>query len=219
MDTKSFETLLTDLYDRYFPAGKAEISKLVEKYNGQEFDAVYHMLLKYNYSNHPKYEKDIEKPASVKNLIQQYSTGNYILRNIVASKISQEQVIDQKIEEANEKIKSTADQVSSEVKNQVQEFNSFIAEKKKEIEFLMQSIREQKEKPKVEDSNIEVKLNILWTGSEIILPKEVANFTKDTRFVCQDIKGELIGLEVKDVFWDFVSSPGKCIKDITIDKF
>lgn len=83
----------------------------------------------------------------------------------------------------------------------------------------MQSIREQKEKPKVEDSNIEVKLNILWTGSEIILPKEVANFTKDTRFVCQDIKGELIGLEVKDVFWDFVSSPGKCIKDITIDKF
>ena len=49
MDRNSFNNLLTDLYEIYQPSKKADIPGLLEKYNGQEFDALYHIFFKYNY--------------------------------------------------------------------------------------------------------------------------------------------------------------------------
>ena len=49
MTKENFEVLLSDLYDIYNPGKKTDISNILEKYNGQEYEAVYQLLFKYNY--------------------------------------------------------------------------------------------------------------------------------------------------------------------------
>lgn len=219
MNRANFETLLSDLYDRYSPGDKDKIPVLLDKYVlGQEFNAVYHMLLRYNWPNNSKYEKNFESPDNVKRLISKYNNGEYILRNITEPKISQEQVIEQKIDEVNKTIKISSEQLENEIQQKLKNFNEYLEDKKQEIENLINIINQNNNSSNKESENVEIKLNLLWTEKEIILPKDIESLVPGTRFIVYDGEGNLLGLEIKNIFCDFITYPNKYIKEITIDK-
>jgi len=228
MTRESFERLLTDLYDIYQPSKKGDIAPLLDKYNGQEFDAVYHLLFKYNYPKSEHYNPNIGTPASIRQLIDKYSAGEPVLSAAKPTPIDQQEIIHKKVQEANEQIKNTVNETAGQVQNiadeKIKELDTHISKRLQEFLKLKEELgimifEASKAKVKVEDdSNIEVKINILWNEKELVIPKSIKNMCIGTRFLVFDVDNKFHGLEVKDITEDYISSPGKCIKEITIDK-
>ena len=232
MTKESFAQLLSDLYDIYQPAKKADITNLLDKYNGQEFDAVYHLLFKYNYPKSEHYNPEIGTPANIKELINKYSAGERTLTVGKPTPVNQQELIDKKVQEANEQlqntVKETTVQVLEKMGEKVQNIEEGINQKLQKIQemelAINQKIQEFFKMSKTldqvagDDDNVEVKLNILWNEKELIIPKNVSNMCIGTRFLVFDVEQKFHGLEIKDITEDFISSPGKCIKEITIDK-
>lgn len=220
MEKQVFELLLNDLYDRYNPGNKKEIPNILSKYVAQELDAVYYFLTKYNYPKHPNYDPKLSGLDSIKLLIKNYMDGTRSL-TINSTSPSKEQVIEKKIEEASNQIKQTTEQVNEQIKSKLENFDSDFKKTKDELkaEMGMWFQRFQKE---VEFTNKpeqhEVKLNILYTEQDVKLPKEISEFQVGARFLVSDSNGKLVALEVKDVFYDFVSNESGYVKEITIDK-
>jgi len=53
---------------------------------------------------------------------------------------------------------------------------------------------------------------------EINIPSNLKYCTAGDRIITSDNNGNIIGLEIKDIYWDCVTIPNKIIKEITIDK-
>ncbi len=213
MTKESFELLLTDLYDIYEPSKKVDIPLLLDKYNGQEFDAVYHMLFKYNYPRSEHYNSKIGTQANIKTLIADYSKGERTLSKSKPVQASPQEVIQQKIQEANDSIKTTAADTANQVQKYVDEQLKAIDE---HINARLQELN--KNNFSEANENLEVKLNLLYTEKELVIPYSVKNMCIGTRFLVFDVEQRFVGLEIKDIVEDYISSPGRCIKEITIDK-
>lgn len=197
MENNTFEMLLGDLYDKYNPDNKKEIPNIVKKYIGQELDAVYLFLTKYNYSKHPNYDSKLNELNNVKNLLVEYNSGNRILTKTNEPLPSIE-------EKVNKTISHTAENLNDSLKKAITEFKE---------EFLINI----KNKPVPEEDNVEIKLNLLYTDSELQIPKEIKDCSIGTRLLLKDVDGKLIALEIKNVFCDFITlEEGKYIKEITI---
>jgi hypothetical protein len=82
MNKEHFQTLLEDLYDKYNHTKKSEVPNLIEKYNGQEFDAVKTFYFKYNFRTHPNYDQKAGTDTFIKNLIEQYSVAKDQLETV-----------------------------------------------------------------------------------------------------------------------------------------
>jgi len=214
MDSKSFEILLTDLYDRYNPGKKSDIPEMLNKYLGQEFDAVYHILLKYNYPKNPMYDADFNNPQYVKTLISRYVAGERII--LEKKKVTEQDKLNQKVEEANKQIKTIAEQTSEAVDKRIAELNTYMQQKKMEIDSLMENFKALS--VPAENPNEEVKLNILFTDVALKLPSDISKMAVGTRILVMDMDNRPHGIEIKDIVCDYISFPGKCIKEITIDK-
>lgn len=210
MEQKAFETLLNDLYDIYNPSNKKDIDGISKKYVGQELDAVYYFLTKYNYAKHPNYDSKLSEMNGIKKLIQDYASGN---RTLTGEKISiEEQIKNTVVRETNEKLSTTTEQITSELQKVLKQTQEEIYNLKKQITDNVESIKSSQPK------NITIKLNLLYTESELILPSEINDFSIGTRFLVKDSSGKLIALEVKNIFCDFISNDnGEIIKEITID--
>lgn len=220
MEKQVFELLLNDLYDRYNPGNKKEIPNILSKYVAQELDAVYYFLTKYNYPKHPNYDPKLSGLDSIKLLIKNYMDGTRSL-TINSTSPSKEQVIEKKIEEASNQIKQTTEQVNEQIKSKLENFDSDFKKTKDELKAEMETWFQRFQK-EVEFTNKpeqhEVKLNILYTEQDVKLPKEISEFQVGARFLVSDSNGKLVALEVKDVFYDFVSNESGYVKEITIDK-
>lgn len=220
MEKQVFELLLNDLYDRYNPSNKKEIPNILSKYVAQELDAVYYFLTKYNYPKHPNYDPKLSGLESIKFLIKNYMDGVRSL-TINTPGQSKEQVIEKKLEEASNQIKSTTEQVNEQIKSKLEnissDFKNTKEELKNEVAIWFQQFVENAESKNKPESH-EVKLNILYTEEDVKLPKEICEFQVGARFLVSDSNGKLVALEVKDVFYDFVSNENGYIKEITIDK-
>ena len=48
MENKDFENLLSDLYNLYNPSKKKEVERIINTYDGREYDAVKTILIIYN---------------------------------------------------------------------------------------------------------------------------------------------------------------------------
>lgn len=211
MDANSFTILLEDLYDRYNPSKKGEIPNIVEKYNGQELTAISTFSWKYNFPKHANYDIDLNNPLYLNTLISRYSKGERMLLD--KKKISEKDVISQKVDEANQQLKSVADQTANAVEEKIKALDMFIKSKRDEINAILQGFV-----PVSKDENIETKINILFTEAQFQLPENVSQLSVGTRLIVKDILGIPYGLEVKDVVCDYISVPGKCIREITIDR-
>jgi hypothetical protein len=237
MTRDSFEILLNDLYDIYNSSKKSDIPNILDKYNGQEYDAIYQLLFKYNYPRNPLYNPDITTPKFIKLLIDTYSSGRRILKDedfliknynqnikfegLVEAKVSdvKDQITKDFDEKLEDKLNSTIEkynnkivEIQKEFDNKIEQISKFLEDYKSKIpELLKNSVKDDNE-------NIEIKLNILWTEHEINIPSNLKYCTAGDRIITTDNNGSVIGLEIKDIYWDCVSIPDKIIKEITIDK-
>src|SRR3989304_1516071 len=103
MNKEDFQALLEDLYRIYNPSKMQDIQTLLEKYNGQEFDAVKTIFIRYNFRASPSSNPDIGTDKHVKRLIQGYSEKDRILQKGMSKPPSQSEIIERKIDEAREK--------------------------------------------------------------------------------------------------------------------
>lgn len=223
MDRNSFNNLLTDLYEIYQPSKKADIPGLLEKYNGQEFDALYHIFFKYNYPKSEHYNPELGTPVNIKFLIDRYSAGERALLPFFKKEpmVNQQEIIEQKVQQAAEQ---TTGQVRELVEDKIKNIDQHIEKRlqeiiklKEELGIMMTEAANAKNRS-IDDSNVEIKLNLLWTEKEVILPQTVGNMCIGTRFLVFDVDNKFHGFEIKDITEDYISAPGKCIKEITIDK-
>jgi len=137
MNTESFRKVLTDLYRIYNPSKIKEIDRIIDNYNGKEYDAIKTVLIKYNYKGHPGYSENANGDGYVDFLIKSYSKGDRV--------ISEENILKQTQEEELEKIKKS--QLEEEIKEKekesiVQLGKEVKKEIKKEIDELYDSVNE-----------------------------------------------------------------------------
>lgn len=237
MTSEHFEILLNDLYDIYNPGKKGDIPGLLSKYNGQEFDAVYQILFKYNYPRNPLYNPEITSPKFVKALIDNYTLEKRILKDkdFLIKNYNQnvkfEGLVDEKVSSVKSEItKNLQDKMAESVDSLVASYESRIGTLQNALEEKMRGMEEtvkayQSQIPEMlksavplDSDNIEIKLNILWTEHEINIPSNLKYCAAGDRIITSDLNGSVIGLEIKDIYWDCVSVPGKIIKEVTIDK-
>jgi hypothetical protein len=252
MNKEHFQTLLEDLYIRYNHTKKSEVQNLVEKYNGQEFDAIKTFYFKYNFRSHPNYDPKAGSDTFIKNLIEQYSNGQRLVRDSLNSPDPEEErskAIQKQREEASSAINDVSETKKEELlkvadekmklleniikgkehqlEEMIQSMDKLIQEKAKQIEERIKQISEESlsvlvaEKKSKEESeeHIELKINLDYLDTDIELPKEVSTMAAGTRFlIIEQQTKKMLAFEIKDIFCDYVSVPGKCIKEINIQR-
>lgn len=183
------------------------------------------------------YNPEITSQKFIRLLIDTYSSGKRLLKDedfliknynqnikfegLVEKKVSNvkeeitkdfEGKIDGKLNEIIEKYNSKIADIQSNFDQKLISINNFVENYKREIpEILKNSTKE-------DSDSIEIKLNILWTEHEINIPSNLKYCNAGDRIITTDNNGNIIGLEIKDIYWDCVSVPNKIIKEITIDK-
>ncbi len=198
MDRNSFENLLIDLYDIYNPVKKTEIPKILTNYNGMEFDAIYHLLLKYNYPRSAHYNPKVGGEKQIKLLIESYSKGERNAKDII---VSSPVSIDDQLKNIKSNVsEQVSEQVNEQLKGIEEKFNKFNKD--------------------VESEQIETTIELLFDNSEyqIKIPESFKNSGPGTRIIVLDKDGRIHGLEVKDVLDDLASYKGKHIRTVQIDK-
>ena len=131
---------------------------------------------------------------------------------------------------ADEKIKSleimiqdkekTLEQMIKKMDNMIQEKAQKIEEKIKKIsEESIELLTASNKNAKIEnDEHVELKINLDYTETDIELPKEVSFMAAGTRFLMVDQNKQMLAFEIKEIFFDYVSFPGKCIREINIQR-
>lgn len=237
MTREHFESLLGDLYDIYNPGKKSDVSGLLDKYNGQEFDAVYQLLFKYNYPRSPLYNPELTSPKFVKLLIDSYSSDRRILKekDFLLKNYNQNVKFEGMVEEKVSSVKSeitkdlqgkmaeSVDSLISTYEQKIESLQNALEDKMRKMEETVKAYQDQipdmlKSAAPADPENIEIKLNVLWTEHEINIPSNLKYCTAGDRVITTDNNGSVIGLEIKDIYWDCVSVPGKLVKEVTIDK-
>jgi len=101
----------------------------------------------------------------------------------------------------------------------IKEKNAQIEENIKKIDLesihtIINSISEKKDN----DEHIELKINLDYEETDIQLPKEINTMAAGTRFLIEGPNKKLLAFEIKDIFCDYVTAPGKCLKEINIQR-
>lgn len=239
MNRENFEALLKDLYAIYNTSKVADIPSLMDKYNGQEFDAIKTIFIRYNFRGHPNYDATLGTDKHVKFLIEKYSQNDRVLQNGRLAQPSAEEVLVQKITEAGEKVKVETEKAKQEaeqlVSKKTTELDEYFKLKKSEIDSKFKVMEDAINKKMAElDSvskkaeiiipqedpkqKIELKLELDFNDEDLVLPKEVKEMGQGARLLLYNSKKEPKGLEIKDVLYDCISEEGKCIKTMTIQR-
>lgn len=244
MNKEHFQLLLEDLYDKYNHTKKSEVPMLVEKYNGQEFDAIKTFYFKYNFRSNSNYDPKAGTDHQIKILIESYSKGERIIKHSKQEPTAEEEslaTIRKEAENANSTISSVSESKKEELLKIAEEktnlIQKIINEKEKYFQSLINKLDEviQEKTKKLNeinekvisditqtkndsDEHIEIKINLDFEETDIELPKEVNTMAAGTRFLIPSPGGKLLAFEIKDIFCDYVTIPGKCLKEINIQR-
>lgn len=245
MNKEHFTTLLEDLYTRYNHTKISEVPAIVEKYNGQEFDAIKTVYFKYNHPRNVNYDPKAGTDSYIKNLIADYSKGERPLKNI-KKELSESEAFAEQLETAKQEWKSSFDKAQKDLEvfvNEQKEYfkqyelelklsfssasetlDRLLKEKEKEVIAFMENFDEQvKSKlstltPQEPIAKIDLAFTLSNSDMEIDFPKGIENLAVGSRFLMSGLDGKPIGFEIKDIFLDYVSNPEKPVKEITIEK-
>lgn len=241
MNKEHFQSLLEDLYDKYNHTKKIDIPNVVENYNGREFDAIKTFYFKYNFKSHPSYDPKAGTDSFIRALIDDYSKGERTIRDSKQEPSAEEEslaMIRKEAEQANSTINSVSESKKDElfeiVKEKTKDIEKLILDKEKYFQDLISnldlSIQEKikqlnelnEQVPTIQkeeiSEHIELKINLDNEDTDIELPKEIKTMAAGTRFLIPSIDGKILAFEIKDIFCDYVSAPGKCIKEINIQR-
>jgi hypothetical protein len=220
MTQENFELLLNDLYDIYNPEKKSLIPGLLISYNGREFDAIYTIYFKYNSPRiFPQtYNKNVGTEKHIKYLIDEYSKGNRVLltdKNVVSDPLYE---LNKKIETIDKKYENSSsnEEIINELKNKNTEIEKLYSEKLNDLKDELVSLL--KSKTFDEDEDIEINIDLSSIPTDIKLPNFIKHLSPQTKFIVFGSDNKPYGLEIKEVIYDFISKPGKCIKEIIIGK-
>jgi hypothetical protein len=189
MEIKNFEILLSDLYNLYNPSKKKEVERIIDTYNGREYDAVKTILIRYNFKGHPSYQENANREDYVQYLLTSYDNGERVIskENIIKQTQEEElQRIEQtKVEEElrrlqNEQDKKSivelAENVKEQIKREVDELVNKQLQEKFEEMFNFFNLKEKEIKEREE--------NIKTIQSEIV------NFSGQALEVMQEVNVE-----------------------------
>jgi hypothetical protein len=130
---------------------------------------------------------------------------------------------------ADEKIKSLdliIEDKEKKLEDMIKKMDIMIQEKALKIEERIKQISEEslellssnKNAQKETDEHIDLKINLDYSETDIQLPKEVNTMAAGTRFLMLGQDNKMLAFEIKDIFCDYVTIPGKCIKEINIQR-
>jgi hypothetical protein len=120
MNKEHFTILLEDLYQRYNHTKITEVPVIVEKYNGQEFDAIKTFYFKYNFKSHPNYDPKAGSDAFIRNLITEYSEGKRPIIEIKKEESETEREINlltQQLKESKTEWEKSVDSIKKELED------------------------------------------------------------------------------------------------------
>ncbi|HUS51345.1 MAG TPA: hypothetical protein VMZ91_14345 [Candidatus Paceibacterota bacterium] len=101
----------------------------------------------------------------------------------------------------------------------IKEKSSQIEENIKKIDVdSIQTIIDSISNKKNSEEHIELKINLDYEETDIELPKEISVMAAGTRFLIEGPNKKLLAFEIKDIFCDYVTAPGKCLKEINIQR-
>ena len=136
MENKDFENLLSDLYNLYNPSKKKDVERIIDTYNGREYDAVKTVLIRYNFKGHPSYQENANREDYVQYLLTSYENGNRVLSKENILKQTQEEEL-QKIEQSKEFENLRRQQAEQEKKSIVELAENVKEQIKKEVDELV----------------------------------------------------------------------------------
>lgn len=235
MESQDFENLLSDLYAVYNPSKSSDVALLVKKYNGQEFDAVKTFYFRYNFKSNPKYDPKAGSDKHVKYLIEKYSNKERILL-----KDGQHIDINIEVEATKENVEEINKAIQAEAEKSISKAEEFLTSKYKDVDEyfskkesdLQKKYSELDEKInkaisglnvatnniKASDEKVKLKLNLNFDDVDIKLPSDVAKMQAGSRMIVFDSNGKICALEIKDVFYDYISNEDECVKEVTIER-
>lgn len=98
-----FQTLLTDFFLLFNPSKVSEVNYLVEKYTGQELDAIQMCYIKYNQKSHVYYNPNVTEEFLL-SLIESYKSKERVLSKENFEKIQNEKIAADLEKQAEEEI-------------------------------------------------------------------------------------------------------------------
>lgn len=208
MQKENFERLLNDLYAEYSPAKITEVPKLMDKYNGQEFDCIKYFFMVYNFRASEKYDAKVGTDKHVRDLIELYDKGEKM--TIVTTKEQMKSEIEGLLENVG---KSKEEAIENLFQEKMAKIDKYFNDK----ELFLRSI-EKAADFQGRPGNIEVRYDLNFDGTLIDVPAEVDDMATGSRMLILDKNGAPCGLHVIDILYDAISEPGKCIKKITINR-
>lgn len=215
MTREHFSNLLNDLYDIYNPGKKEVIPELLNKYNGSEFDAIYNFFFTYNYPRSNHYNPKLGTQEHIKKLIEEYSQEKRTAGDI--KKYSEEKSQDahkEVVESIKNEIVDEKKKIETSIDDRMKSIDDFFKEKEKALNNLFLTLSKEHEP----GMKIETKLEVLYTETDLQIPKEVEKMSIGSRFMVYDKDKRPHGMEIIDIMWDFISYEDKCIRNITIEK-
>jgi len=230
MESNDFKSLLSDLYLIYNPDKISDVDRMVQNYNGREFDAVKTVYIKYNFRQSPFYDPNLGTDKHVKSLIENYSNGERILskdffnvekkerERVELEKIKTEE--DKKKQEVEELTKNVISEQEKVLNTKLKEANEQlfkqIEESKKQLEVVKKELSQVLEK----NSPFEIQLKFNFDDSNLNIPSK-ENFVYCSigqRIIMTDKDKNLLAVEIIDILDDYLSDPSKPIREIILDK-
>lgn len=230
MESNDFKNLLSDLYLIYNPDKISDVDRMVQNYNGREFDAVKTVYIKYNFRQSPFYDPNLGTDKHVKSLIESYSNGNRTLSKdfVNVEKKEQERIELERIKTEEDKKKQEAEDLK---KNVLSEQEKVLNEKLRETnEQLIKQIDDSKKQLEVikkelsqvleKNSPFDIQLKFNFDDSNLNIPSK-ENFVYCSigqRIIMTDKDKNLLAVEIIDILDDYLSDPSKPIREIILDK-
>lgn len=201
-----FQTLLTDLFLLYNPSKIDDVNFLIEKYTGQELDAIQMVYIKYNFKNHPYYNPNVTEEFLM-GLIESYNKKDRVLsqENIEKNKPVQHSLNEEEI------AKKIAEEKAQEHKKLVEEIESNLRRK------ISQEFEGKTEKNPL--TGFEIKVSN-YSASEVVLPdpKILLAMGVGGKIICRNTDRKFISLCIEDITMDFVTDTEKPTIEVIINE-
>lgn len=230
MESNDFKNLLTDLYLIYNPDKISDVDRIVQNYNGREFDAVKTVYIKYNFRQSPFYDPNIGTDKHVKSLIESYSNEERILSKdfVNVEKKEKEQIELEKTKAEEEKKKKEVDELKKNVLSEQEKvLNTKLKEANEQLFKQVEELKKQLENVKKELSQIleknspfDVQLKFNFDDSNLNIPSK-ENFVYCSigqRIIMADKDKNLLAVEIIDILDDYLSDPSNPIREIILEK-
>jgi len=230
MESNDFKNLLTDLYLIYNPDKISDVDRIVQNYNGREFDAVKTVYIKYNFRQSPFYDPNIGTDKHVKSLIESYSNGERILSKdfVNVEKKEKEQIELEKTKVEEEKKRKEVDELKKNVLSEqekvlntkLKEANEQLFKQSEELKKQLEIVKKELSQVLEKNSPFDIQLKFNFDDSNLNIPSK-ENFVYCSigqRIIMTDKDKNLLAVEIIDILDDYLSDPSKPVREIILDK-